>query len=195
LSWKGNALLLGIVVVVVFFVSRWQDAEQDRSATAFAKTVPSRLEHSAKNVMARACNMLDWIEHLQLKRGEPLPAKLILSDGHMPWESLPPVEQNFTNMESNLRGSSLDVLVARDRLSALRNASQALQASATDLLTAQIAADSGRAGTAKSKFESAREQAQRAVNRAEEAMEPLPTKPILEGGAVMLSTADPCDAL
>lgn len=187
--------MIGVGALVWYFADR-KEEQARQEAAAFALTVPGEIEPVAKDIMARACNMLDWIDHLALKPGEPLPADLILSDGRAPWEPLPYFEDALAKMESRLGGKDeMETMMARDKLGRLRDAGLALRAAAADLLTAEVAVDAGRAATAQSKFKSAREQAQRAVNRAEEAKEPLSAQPILEGGAVVVTAEDPCDAL
>jgi hypothetical protein len=186
-----------VALIALFFFGNRDRQHEKQAEIQLARGVPERVQPFAKDVMARACNMLDWIDHLELKPGEALPAALILSDGRAPWELPPDLDGILAPIESELgRSGQSETLIAHERLSALRSAAKALNASAADLLTAQIAADSGRAGTAKSKFEAARKEARHAVSRAEEAMEPLPERPILEGGpAIMMSAEDPCAAL
>jgi hypothetical protein len=178
------------MVAWAIYSGNQKKAEKAQDAVAFARTVPAQFEPSAKDIMARACSLADWIDHLELKRGEPLP------DSQAPWEKLPQLESKISAIESKLgQSEQFEILVARDKVARLRDAAEALRTSAADLLTAQVARDTGQTATAKSKFESARKQAERAVSRAEQAMEPVPNVPTLEGGAVMMTAEDPCDAL
>jgi len=193
--WLLPILLLGGLILVALLADRWP--AKGKSGTAFAQSVPGRLQPFAKHITARACGLLAWIDHLQNKRGQPLPATLILSDGAAPWEPIPLLAENLAQIEQQLGDfEQADIKIAQFRVSWMRSANKALQSSVADLLTAQVAADLGRAETARSKFESARDQARRAASRAEEAAEPLPTTAILDGGgAVLMSAQDPCAVL
>ncbi|GAB2177415.1 hypothetical protein [Dongia sp. agr-C8] len=156
-----------LAVVAVIGYQKWMERKATEEALA---TVAFRIQPMAEDVAAGSCSILAWIDHLQHKRGQSLTPDLILSDARAPWQNTSSMSSFVTSLQNEMREArGAEARAVQEQLTSLGFASRDLQDSVNDLLTALIAVDTGRPASAISSFESAREQAKKAVANAQEA--------------------------
>jgi hypothetical protein len=162
-------LLVGILVAAIgagaVFFDRWSSQRYAEKNEDLARKTRRYLQPLAEDVAGHACGMLVWIDHVQLKPSDPWPTTRDYGQGSsMPWEPVSDFTAQIASLEMSVNDArTMSVLEAQEQVWSVRNANSYLQDSASDLLTAMLAAQSGLDGTAKQKFAAARKHADQAL--------------------------------